>query len=189
MRKLIFSINISLDGFADHTVAIADDELHKFYTDQLNTLDTVLFGRVTYQLFESYWPTAPGDPNATKSMVEFAHKINALPKIVFSKSLQGAGWNNTQLVKGDAVEEIINLKQGIGKSMSVGGIRLAQSLMKLSLIDEYWLLVQPIIVGEGRRLFAGESDRRDLKLVDTKSFHSGVVVLHYLLDEKKKNGG
>src|SRR5512135_315231 len=98
MRKLIFQINISLDGFADHTVAIADDELHDFSTDMLNNIDTILFGRVTYQLFESYWPLAPNDPEATKSIVEFADKINAIPKIVFSNTLQDVGWNNTKLV-------------------------------------------------------------------------------------------
>lgn len=184
MRKLVFSINVSLDGYADHTVAIADDELHDFYTSQMDTLDTVLFGRLTYQLFESFWPLAPGDPQSTKSMVEFAQKINAIPKIVFSNTLDHAGWNNTKLVKGNMVDEVIKLKQGAGKNMSVGGISAAQALMNLSLIDEYWLLVQPVIVGKGSRLFEGVNDRHDLKLVDTKTFHSGVVVLHYLQDGK-----
>ena len=182
MRKLIFSINVSLDGFADHTVALADDELHEFYTDQLDTIDTVLFGRVTYQLLESYWPLAPRDPEATRSMIEFAHKINAMPKIVFSRTLQNADWNNTKLVKGNMIEEVSKLKQGNGKSLSVGGLSMAQTLTNLSLIDEYWLLVQPVIAGKGRRLFDGVNDRFDLKLADTKTFHSGVVVLHYLLD-------
>lgn len=184
MRKLIFQINVSLDGYADHTVAIADDELHDFSTDLLNTVDTVLFGRVTYQLFESYWPLAPKDPEATKSIVEFANKINAIPKIVFSKTLQNVGWNNTRLVKSNMAEEVLKLKQGTGKNLSVGGLSLAQSLMKLSLIDEYLILVQPVVVGKGRRLFDGVNDRLDLKLSGTKTFRSGVVVLHYLLNSK-----
>ena len=180
MRKLIFSINVSLDGFADHTVAIADDELHEFYTDQLNTIDTILFGRVTYQLFESYWPLAPTDPQSTKSTIEFANKINAMPKIVFSRTLQNADWNNTKLVKGNMVEEVSKLKHGNGKSMSVGGLSMAKTLTNLSLIDDYWFLVQPVIVGQGRHIFDGINDRLDLKLANVKTFHSGVVVLHYL---------
>ncbi len=184
MRKLIFSINVSLDGFADHTVAIADDELHDFYTDQLNTIDTILFGRVTYQLFESYWPHAPEDPEATKSMIAFADKINAMPKIVFSKMLQNVNWNNTTLIEKDMVKEVIRLKEGDGRgSLSIGGISAIQTFMKLKLVDEFWLLVHPVIVGNGQRLFNGINEKLDLKLVDTKTFRSGVVVLHYILNE------
>ncbi len=179
MRKLIFQINISLDGFADHTVAIADDELHDFSTDMLNNIDTILFGRVTYQLFESYWPLAPNDPEATKSIVEFADKINAIPKIVFSNTLQDVGWNNTKLVKGNVEEEVLKLKQMTGKDLSVGGLNLARSLTNLSLIDDYWILVHPVIVGKGRRLFDGIHESLALKLVDSQKFHSGVVALHY----------
>lgn len=179
MRKLIFQINISLDGFADHTVAIADDELHDFSTDMLNNIDTILFGRVTYQLFESYWPLAPNDPEATKSIVEFADKINAIPKIVFSNTLQDVGWNNTKLVRGNIAEEVLKLKQMTGKDLSVGGLNLARSLTNLSLIDDYWILVHPVIVGKGRRLFDGIHESLTLKLVDSQKFHSGVVALHY----------
>ena len=179
MRKLIFQVNISLDGFADHTVAVADDELHDFSTDLLNNIDAILFGRVTYQLFESYWPLAPNDPEATQSIVEFANKINEIPKIVFSNTLQDVGWNNTKLVKGNMAEEVLKLKQGAGKDLSVGGLNLARSLTNLSLIDDYWILIHPIIVGKGRRLLDGINERLDLKLVDSQKFHSGVVALHY----------
>ena len=182
MRKLIFSINVSLDGFADHTVAIADDELHEYSTDQLNTLDAVLFGRVTYQLFESYWPHASEDPQATESDVAFADKINAMPKIVFSRTLRKVDWNNARLSNGDMVEEVLKMKQGDGKSLSIGGISTIQTFMKLNMVDEFWLLVHPVIVGSGRRLFDGLNEKLDLKLVDTKTFRSGVTVLHYLLD-------
>jgi dihydrofolate reductase len=114
-------------------------------------------------------------------MVAFANKINAIPKIVFSKTLQNATWNNTRVVKGDLVEEVKKLKQGEGKNISVGGLSMIQTLANLSLIDEYWLLVQPLVVGKGRRLFEGIDHQIDLKLVDTKTFQSGVVVLHYML--------
>jgi dihydrofolate reductase len=179
MRKLFFSINISLDGVADHTVAIADDELHDFSTRLMDIVDTILFGRVTYQLFENFWPVAYQDPYATKSILRFADRINAMPKVVFSNTLQTAGWNNTQLVKGDAVKEVQKMKQGTGGNLSLGGISLIQTCMKLKLIDEYWLLVQPVIWGRGMRLFDNESERVDLKLVDSRTFKSGVVVLHY----------
>jgi len=182
MRKLVFSINVSLDGFADHTVAIADDELHEFFSDQFDAIDLVLFGRVTYQLMESYWPTAPKDPAATKSEMEFAKKINAMPKVVFSRTLQKVDWNNARLSNGDMVEEVLKLKQGNGKSLSIGGISAIQTFMKLKMVDEFWLLVHPVIVGRGRRLFDGVDEKLDLKLVDTKTFRSGVVVLHYLLN-------
>ncbi len=179
MRKLVFSMNVSLDGFADHEVAIADDELHDFATSLLDMEDMILFGRVTYQLFQSYWPHAPEDPNATKSMIEFAHKINAMPKIVFSKTLQGVDWNNTRLVKEDMVGDVMRMKQETGRNLAVGGISLIQTFMKLKLIDEFWLLVQPVIWGRGRRLFEGVTGRLDHKLMDTTTFKSGVVVLHY----------
>jgi dihydrofolate reductase len=179
MRKLIFTMNISLDGVADHRVAMADDELHEFSTRLMDTVDMILFGRVSYQLFESYWPFAHEDPHATRSDIEFADKINAIPKIVFSRTLQEASWNNTRLVKGDMLEEVLRLKQGTGASLSIAGISLIQTFMKLKLIDEYWLLVQPVIWGKGMRLFEDIDDRIDLKLVDTQKFKSGVVVLHY----------
>jgi dihydrofolate reductase len=185
MRNVILSINISLDGFADHEVAIADDELHEFYVDQLNELDAVLFGRVTYELFEQFWPLAPVDPRSTASMVEYAYKINNIPKIVFSKTLHNVRWNNARLVQRDPVEEVKQLKQQPGKNLSVGGIRLAQTLMKAGLIDEYWLLYQPLAWGKGRRLFEGIESRMILKPDDVKVFKSGVIALHCLPQKKR----
>lgn len=180
MRKLVFAINISLDGLADHTVAIADDELHDFYTRWMDSIDTVLFGRITYQLMESFWPHAPEDPDSTRSMIAFAHQINSVRKIVFSNTLREVTWNNTSLVRGHTLKEIKRLKQGTGKSRAIGGISLIQACMSHKLIDEYWLLVQPLIWGKGRRLFDGVTSRIDHKLMDTTTFKSGVVVLHYL---------
>ena len=180
MRRLILSINVSLDGFADHTVAVAaDDELHDFFSTLLDTTDIELLGRVTYQLMESYWPRAHEDPNATKGMLDFADKYNAIPKIVFSRTLQRADWNNTRLVKEGMVDEVLKLKKQPGRNISLGGISISQELMKLGLVDEYWLVVQPVLVGKGKRLFDGLKEKVDLELVDTKTFKSGVVVLHY----------
>jgi len=178
-------MNVSLDGVADHTVAIADDELHEFAASQLDNVDTLLFGRVTYQLMESYWPYAYRDPKATKSMIEFANKFNAMPKIVFSRTLRKIEGKNTRLVRNNVVEEVIRLKQQSGKNLSIGGISICQEFMRHGLIDEYLLLVQPVIWGKGKRLFDGLKDRTKLKLIDTKTFRSGVVVLHYLSENFK----
>ena len=115
MRKLIMQMNISLDGSADHMVAIADDELHDFAAEQLDNLDIALFGRVTYELMAGYWPHADRDPEATWSMKNFAKKFNAMPKIVFSQTLKIADWENTKLIRSNAVEEIKRLKQQPGK--------------------------------------------------------------------------
>jgi len=179
MRKLVMEMNVSLDGCADHHVAIADDELHKFASDQLDNIDLLLFGRVTYQLMESYWPNAHKDPQATKIMIEFADKFNALPKIVFSKTLQKADWQNSRIIRDNAIEEIIRLKKLPGKNLSIGGISISQELMKKGLIDEIIILVQPVLWGKGRRLFDGLENRNNLNLVETKTFNSGVVVLRY----------
>lgn len=171
---------MSLDGFADHTVAIADDELHEFYSGLLDNTDIAIFGRVTYQLMASAWPDIHKDPTATKSILEFANKFNAIPKIVFSRTLQKAEWNNTRLVKDNMVEEVIRLKQQPGKNISIGGISVFQEFMKHGLVDEYWLEVHPVVCGKGRQLFEGLSARINLKLIEKRRFKSGVVVLHYL---------
>jgi len=179
MRKLNFQINITLDGYTDHTVGIVDDQLHDFFTDQMDNFDIELFGRVTYELMASYWPNAAEDPEATKSMIRFADKINAMPKIVFSKTLQKAEWNNTTLIKSNMIDEVIKLKKQSGRDISVGGISIVQEFMRHGLIDECWLLVHPVVAEKGRRLFAGLENTIDLKLIDTLTFQSGVVVLHY----------
>ncbi len=181
MRKLIFSINVSVDGFADHTVTVAaDDELHDFYSGLLDVTDIALFGRVTYQLMESYWPHAHEDPRATRGMLDFADRFNAIPKIVFSRTLQKADWYNTRLVKEHMVDEVVKLKSQPGRNISLGGISISQEFMKLGKVDEYWLAVQPILVGKGKRLFDNLDRQVNLELVDTKKFNSGVVVLHYV---------
>ena len=188
VRKLVFSINVTLDGVADHTVAIVDDELHEFFSGVLDNTGIMLFGRVTYQLMESYWPHAHRDPKATKSILDFADKFNAIPKIVFSRTLQRADWNNTRLIRDNMVEEVIRLKQQSGKDISIGSISIAQEFMRRGLIDEYWLLVHPVVVGRGRRLFDGLRDRVNLKLIDTKTLKSGVVALHYQPDKETGRG-
>ncbi len=186
MRKLVVFMNISLDGYVDHTVAVAaDDELHQFAADFLKNVDLMLFGRTTYQLMEGYWPDAAHDPKATKGEINFADKINSLPKIVFSQTIKEVEWNNARLGRGDIVGEVIRLKKESGKSISVGGISIFRELMKRGLIDEFWFLIQPVIVGEGKRLVEGVGNEIDLKLIETKTFNSGVVVNHYSVKHRK----
>jgi dihydrofolate reductase len=179
VRKLVMAVNMSLDGYADHTAGIADDELHDFFSNLLNETGVQLFGRVTYQMMESYWPHAHENPEASKSDLEFADKFNAVPKIVFSGTLDKAEWNNTTLVKSDALEYVAQLKKTEGKNLFVGGIKLAGSLVSHGLVDEYWVLVHPVMAGQGRRFLENVNEKMKLKLIESKVFKSGVVALHY----------
>ncbi|HSD64421.1 MAG TPA: dihydrofolate reductase family protein [Ignavibacteriaceae bacterium] len=180
MRKLIYDINITTDGIADHTAGIADDELHDFYADLLDNAGIVLFGRKTFQLLEDFWPEADKDPRSTKGMLHFADKINNIQKIVFSGTLNKVKWANSKLVNSDAIEEIKKLKNEPGKDILIGGISLASALMKQKLIDEFLFLLHPIIAGSGRRLWEGLEERVELKLVETRRLNSGTLVLRYL---------
>ena len=179
MRKIFYSINITIDGFADHTAVIADNELHDFFTCYLDTVDLVLLGRTTYEMMASYWPHAREDPKSTKSMIEFADRYNAVQKIVFSNSLKDVNWNNTSLNKKNLIEEVLKLKAMNGKNISAGSLSIASALMVKNLIDEYWILVHPVVLGSGKKLFENITNKVALKLIDTKTLGSGAVVLHY----------
>jgi len=179
MRKLIAAINMTLDGFCDHTVMIADDELHQHYNELLSNADTLLYGRITYQLMESYWPTVVKNPTGKKPTDEFAVLIDNIPKIVFSHTLKNVDWKNVKLAKGGIKEEVLELKQQAGKNILAGSPSLIVTLMQLDLIDEYQLCVQPIISGNGLRLFKNINDRINLNLIKTKIFGSGSITLYY----------
>ena len=179
MRKLISSINITLDGFCDHTAVIADDELHQQANALLKSADLMLFGRATYQLMEAGWPPLVKKPSGNKPMDEFALLIDSIPKIVFSQTLKEVTWKNTKLLAGGIKEEVIKLKQQPGRNIIVGSPTLIVTLTQLGLIDEYRFCVQPIILGKGLPLFKNISQRIDLPLLSTKTFHSGAVTLYY----------
>jgi dihydrofolate reductase len=183
MRKLVFQMNVSLDGFADHTVTVADDELHWYFARLLDDVDVALFGRKTYRLMADYWPRVRDDPEATPAMIAFGDKFNAMPKMVFSRTLAKAEWNNTRLVRENAVDEVVRLKTQPGKNLSLGGISTCREFMRLGLVDECWLLVQPVIVGKGRRLFEDAADTAKVNLLEApQTLGSGVVVLHYAFE-------
>ncbi|HLF19866.1 MAG TPA: dihydrofolate reductase family protein [Bacteroidota bacterium] len=184
MRRLIFAINITVDGFCDHTTVIADDELHEYYTELLRRVDTVVFGRITYELMASHWPSVAKNGSGTKAENEFAKAIDRVNKVVFSKTLKNVEWKNARISRADIQEEILTLKQQSGKDISLGGLSIASSLTQLGLIDEYLFVVQPIVAGKGKRLFESTDirERVRLKLVNSKTFQSGVVALHYKKD-------
>src|ERR1700722_6707603 len=140
MRKLIAGINMTLDGFCDHTAMIADDETHEHFNELLLNAGTILWGRTTYQLMESYWPAILKSPTGNKPEDEFAVLVDHISKIVFSRTLQHVDWKNTTLKKNIIKEEIIELKQQAGKNILVGSPSLIVALTQMSLIDEYWLV-------------------------------------------------
>ena len=181
MRKLYVFNMVTLDGYFEgpnreidwHNV---DEEFNEFAIQEINTRDLLLFGRVTYELMASYWPT----PDALKNDPIVANAMNSIPKIVFSKTLKKAEWNNTRLVKENVVQEISRLKQLPGKEIAIfGSSDLAVSLIPHGLIDEVRVMVNPVVLGKGKPLFKGIREKLNLKLLKTKVFESGNVLLYY----------
>ena len=179
MKKLIAAINMTLDGFCDHTAGIADEEIHQHYNDLLRSADTLIYGRKTYQLMESHWPAIVKKPTGIKETDEFAILIDNIAKIVFSRTLQDVTWKNTKLKKEIIKDEIRELKKQPGKNIIVGSPSLIVALMQLNLIDEYQLNVQPIVLGNGLPLFKNIKDTINLRLIKTKIFKCGSIALYY----------
>lgn len=180
MRKVIATINMTIDGFCDHTAMIAVEEIHQHFTELLRGAGVLLYGRITYQLMESYWPAIVKNPTGTKTMDDFAIAIENVPKIVFSRTLKNVdGWKNVTLVKRDLKEQVLALRQEEGKDIFVGSPSLIVALTKLNLIDEYQLCVHPVIAGNGLPLFKSITERSVLKLLKTKTFGSDAIVLYY----------
>jgi dihydrofolate reductase len=180
MRKLIAAINITIDGFCDHTAGVPDAEIHQHYTELLKSAGAILYGRTTYQLMENYWPGVVKAPTGNKAMDDFAVAIQDVPKIVFSRTLKHVEWENTRLATRDLREEVQALKQQAGKDVFVGSQGLIAALTNLNLFDEYQLCVHPVIVGTGMPLFKDISERIVLKGVKSKAFKSsGATILYY----------
>jgi len=181
MRKLFAFNMISIDGFFEgpdrdvnwHNV---DEEFNEFAIEQTSAVGALLFGRVTYQLMESYWPTA----DALKNDPVIAGLMNSLPKIVFSKTLEKAEWNNTRIVKDNIQEEILNLKKQPGKDLAVfGSADLLSTLVRMDLVDEHRVIVNPVLLGQGNPLFKSTEDRVNLRLLKSRTFQSGNILLYY----------
>jgi dihydrofolate reductase len=177
IRKVIVSNLMSLDGFFEGPNQeldwfVLDEAFFEYARDLLRSVDTILFGRSTYQHMANYWPSAPAD--------EIADKMNGLPKVVFSRTLKAVEWNNSRLVRGGAVDEVRKLKQAPGGDMVIlGSATLASSLLQAGLIDEYRVILNPVLIGGGRPLFPEITARLKLRLSGTQTFPSGVVMLCY----------
>lgn len=190
MRKVIFSTSVSLDGFIegpnrDLDWAIVDEELHRHFNDQARAKSAFMYGRRTYEVMVDYWPTADTDPTMPDYMVEFARIWKSMPKIVFSKTLEQVEKSH-RLVRENVVEEVTKLKEQPGKDLALGGADIASTLMRHGLIDEYQIYVQPIVLGSGTPLFKSLDAPLDLRLVETRTFGSGVVLLHYAQADKQR---
>ena len=169
---------MTLDGFCDHTAINPDEEIHQHYTDLLKNAGVILYGRITYQLME-YWIPFVKNPSGEKTMDDFALAIDNIPKIVFSHTLKKVEWESAKLASRAIEEEVLDLRQQPGNDIFVGSRSLIIQLMKLNLIDEFQLCVHPVIVGNGLPLFESIGDRNILKLVNTKIFNSGAIILYY----------
>src|SRR6476619_7258189 len=182
MRKLIFAINTTLDGCCDHTKQLADEETHEYFTSLMREADLQVFGRKTYELMVPFWPEVARNQSMTKELNEFARLFDSINRVVFSRTLDSAEDRNTRIVRGNLRDEILKLKQEQGKNILVGGVDIPSQLIELGLVDEFRIVIGPVIVGEGRRLFDTVSlrEKLQLKLVESKIFKSGCVALRYL---------
>jgi dihydrofolate reductase len=178
MRKIIGALNMTLDGICDHTAGIPDSEIHQHYTELLGQGDAILYGRTTYQLME-FWRTVLENPTEEKSMNDFAITIDKIPKIVFSHTLKNVDWKSATIAKRDLKNEVLALKKQSGKDILVGSRSLIIQLLKLNLIDEFQLCIYPLVEGKGLPFFEDVNDRIIFKLVKTKTFESGALLLYY----------
>jgi dihydrofolate reductase len=174
---------VSVDGYIEgpdreidwHMV---DDELHRHFNEQLGAMGAFLSGRVTYELMAEFWPTADQDPSSSEPMVEFARIWRDTPKIVYSRTLERAGWNTT-IVREVVPSEVQQLKERTGGDLALGGADLAAAFLRQDLVDEYRIYVHPVRIGRGKPLFAPSDATVQLQLAESRAFGNGVVLLHY----------
>jgi len=184
MRKVIYAINTTLDGCVDHTKFMPDEDTFAYATQLTRDAGTFLYGRKTYELMVPYWPDAAKNPSGDRQAhIEFARAFDAVDKIIVcSQSLDSPEGTKTRVVRTGLHDEVLKLKQEQGKNILTGGVTIPSQLAVLGLIDEYHIIVHPIVIGEGRRLFEGINmqEKLQLKLVESTVFKSGAVVLRYL---------
>jgi dihydrofolate reductase len=178
MRRLIAAINMTLDGFCDHTAIIPDEEIHRHYEYLLRNAGVILYGRITYQLMQ-FWQELLRNPSGEPSMDDFAIAIDKVPKIVFSRTLEQTGWDSTTLATGDLEQEVIRLRNQPGGDILVGSRSLIIQLMNGNMIDELQLCIHPVVAGSGLPLFENVDGRKVLRHTKTKTFRGGAVILHY----------
>jgi dihydrofolate reductase len=186
MGKLMYTLNVSLDGFietSEHGLdwALVDDELHTWFNDRMRPLAGSLYGRRLYEVMSAYWPTAESDPAATETEREFARIWNATPRFVFSNTLKSVDFNS-RLVAGDVGERLAEIRAEVSGDLEVGGPTLASAFIERGLVDEFGLVVHPVVLGSGRPYFPALSAPLPLRLVETHRFASGVVYLGYRVE-------
>lgn len=195
MRKLIISMNVTLDGFMSGPDCELDwhfkswtQEMGDTLCSELAKADTILLGRVTYNAMAKYWPAKVADPNCRGEDFAFANMMNSYTKIVFSKTITSTQWNNSKLADGNPEDQINLLKKKPGKDIIVyGSGRLVSSLIKSALVDEYQLWLHPVVLGKGKPLFKNLQSRVYMKMVKIKTFSSGVAVLYYQTNKTNEN--
>jgi dihydrofolate reductase len=181
MRKIAAFLVATVDGYyegpnQEFDWPVVDEEFNQFAVQQLDEADTLLFGRATYQGMAAYWPT----PTAQQNDPEVTGRMNSFPKIVVSRTLEEADWANTRVIKDDVAEELTKLKQQPGKDvLLLGSSNLTVSLLRMGLVDELRIMVNPVVLGDGKSLFRTADDRINLKLLKTRPFSSGNVLLYY----------
>jgi dihydrofolate reductase len=186
MRKLVLFMHVSLDGFAATAGGgldwiSYDSELQQYADEIVTTVGSPVYGRGTYELMAGYWPGVLNDPNANERSKAHAQWVDKATKIVFSKTMKEAGWNNTIVIKDHIAEEINKLKQQPGKDLVIfGSPGLAHSFMELDLIDEYQFTLNPVLLGSGMPVFQDIKNKTDLTLVKATPLKSGVIGLHYV---------
>lgn len=181
MGKLIALLNITPDGFCDHTAVIADEELHEYANELVRQADAVVFGKNTFLLFREYWPGVAAQEEGLPSILEFSHLIDRIPKIVVSTTLQEAGWKNASIIGKEVPAAIARLKDTYQDMLIMGSPGLLSSLIETGVIDEFRFCMQPLFPGKGKRLFetANLPQKLNLELIATRHFESGAFVLQY----------
>lgn len=185
MRNLVYFMHSSLDGFVagsngEMDWITVDDEIFDFVSTMTDHVDTALYGRVTYQMMEAYWPTAGEQPNANRHDKEHSIWYKNVSKVVLSKTINETGLLNTKVISDNLSENINKLKQQPGKNILIfGSPRASYSLLNAGLVDEFWIFINPILLGQGIPLFKNVPELIKLRLLDTTTFTSGVVALHY----------
>lgn len=179
MTKIVAAINITLDGFCDHTAVTPGEDIHWHYTELIRNAGTILYGRITYQLMESAWPEMVKNPTGNKWLDEFAAAIDDIPKVVFSRTLKAVQWKYSRLAQHDLKDEIAALKKQDGKDVLIGSPSLIAASLNQGLIDELQLMIHPVIAGSGLRLFKDDNKVKNLELLGNKTFSSGAILLRY----------
>ena len=185
MRKVVFLIHMSLDGFVagpngEMDWIVYNEDVEHYGHALHQSTDTAIYGRITYEMMESYWPNVLNDPTATPGALNHAHWLEASTKIVFSKTLEAVHWQKTVLIHDDVAGEMARIKQQRGKDMwLIGSPTLAQTFMRLGLIDDYRINLNPVVLGHGRPLFNPADKQPALKLIEAKALMGGVVALRY----------